>query len=522
MRYIAVQDEFRTRRYGMKRLLCVVCIAALALGTAWAQSGRLVIAQGVDATTLDPNNQRETPTSNVTSNIFDPLMKRAVDGGLIPWLATEATPIDDLTWELSLREGVFFHNGEPFNAEVAKFNFDRLTDPDAPLRTSDLWTSVESVDVIDAYTIRVNTSRPLATFLTQLSQIFMVPMEYVQEHGAAHFANDPVGTGPYTFVRWVRDQEVVLRASPDYWHGTPTVDEIVFRPIPEASSRVAELMTGGVDIITNLSPEAIPTVEASGQAEARTVPSIRNIFIVLNVDGEGPLDDPRVRLALNHAVDKDAIIRSILGGDGVANGCPLNPYMYGYVEELCAPFEFDPELARELLADAGYPDGFTFTMGSPSGRYLNDRQVAEAVVGQLAAVGVRAELRVQEWSSYVGQVLERQIPTEAWLIGWGNSQFDADNTLFSLLYGGTVEGGPSQVVFSYMEDEDLDALLAEARATVDQERRAELYEEALRIIRDAAPWIFLYQQVDIYGVANHVDWDPRPDELIWAFDAAIR
>jgi peptide/nickel transport system substrate-binding protein len=334
-------------------VVITVTVVLLLLGGAAAQSGRLVIAQGVDATTLDPNNHRETPTGNVTSNIFDPLMMRAVDGGLIPWLATEATPIDDLTWELSLREGVTFHDGEPFNAEVAKFNFDRLTDPGAPLRTSDLWTSVESVDVVDEYTIRVNTSRPLATFLTQLTQIFMVPMAYLQEHGDAHFASNPVGTGPYTFVRWVRDQEVVLRANPDYWYGTPAIEEIVFRPIPEASSRVAELITGGVDVITNLSPEAIPAVEGSGQAEARTVPSIRNIFIVLNVTGEGPLDDPRVRQALNHAVDKDAIIRSILGGDGVANGCPLNPYMYGYVEELCAPFAYDPERARSLLAEAG-------------------------------------------------------------------------------------------------------------------------------------------------------------------------
>jgi peptide/nickel transport system substrate-binding protein len=135
---------------------------------------------------------------------------------------------------------------------------------------------------------------------------------------------------------------------------------------------------------------------------------------------------------------------------------------------------------------------------------------------------VRAELRVQEWSSYVGQVLERQIPTDAWLIGWGNSQFDADNSIFSLLYGGTIEGGAPRSVFTYLYDERLDALLAEARATVDQDRRAELYAESLSITRDAAPWIFLYQQVDIYGVADHVDWQPRPDELIWAFDAAIR
>jgi peptide/nickel transport system substrate-binding protein len=501
----------------MRKLLVLFTLLTLcSLGL--AQSGRLVVAQGVDATTMDPNDQRETPTANVITNMFDALFRRDVDGGLIPWLATEVTAVDELTWELELREGVTFHNGEPFNAEVAKFNFDRLTDPERPLNTSDLWTSVESTEVTGDYTIRVTTSRPLATFLTQLTQIYMVPKTYIEENGADFFASNPVGTGPFTFVRWNRDQEVVMRANPDYWQGPPTIEELVIRPIPENSSRVAELLTGGVDIITNLAPEAVGVVNNSGIAQAATVPSIRNIFIVLNVTGEGPLNDPLVRTALNYAVDKETIINTILGGDGVAVGCPLNTYMFGYVEDLCEPFPFDPERARELLAEAGYPDGFGFTMGSPDGRYLNDRQVAEAVVGQLAEVGVQAELRVQEWSTYVGQILERQVPTDAWLIGWGNSQFDADNSIYSLLYGGTVEDAPGGVVFSYLFNNDLDVRLLEARATVDQDRRAELYAEALQIIRDEAPWIFLYQQEDIYGVSNRVNWSPRPDELIWAYD----
>ena len=191
----------------------------------------------------------------------------------------------------------------------------------------------------------------------------MVPQAYLEEHGSAHFVSNPVGTGPYRFVRWVRDQEVVLEAFDDDWYGAPSSQEIVFRPIRESSSRVAELVTGGVDIITTLSPEAVPHVTGSGEA-----------------------------------VDTEQIIRTILGGDGVANGCPLDPYMYGYV------------------------DGFAITMGSPDGRYRNDRQKAEVVVGQLAAFGARAELRVQEGSSYVGQVLAdgREVPFSC---GWWGATF---------------------------------------------------------------------------------------------------
>ena len=499
------------------RILLVFILAAL---PAWAAGHTLVIAQGVDATTLDPVNHQETPTGNVTAQIFDNFYRRAPDGKYEPWLG-EAKAINDLTWELTVRQGVKFHNGEELNAEVIKFNFDRLLNPDKPLKYSTYFKPIKSVEVTGPYTLKVTTEKPFPLFLTRLTYFWVVPKKYIEEKGDAYFANNPVGTGPYKFVRWVKDQEIVLEANEDYWAGKPKIKQVVFRPIPESSSRVAELMTGGVDIITNLAPEAVAVVNGSGVAEARTVPSIRNIFVVLDVKGEGALHDPKVRQALNYAVDKKAIIEHVLGGNGVPVGCPLNPYIFGYDEALCEPFPYDPEKAKQLLAEAGFPDGFSFTMGSPSGRYLNDRQVAEAIVGQLAKVGVKVELRVQEWSSYVGQILERKIPTDAWLIGWGNAQFDADNTLFTLLYGGTVEGGPPQTRFSYWADPAFDEAVLEAQSVVDQAKRQALYKQALERVRAGAPWIFLYEQEDIYGVNKRVKWQPRPDELIWAFDAEI-
>jgi len=502
------------------RKIGILLVFILAVLPAWAAGDTLVIAQGVDATTLDPVNHQETPTGNVTAQIFDNFYRRTAGGKFEPWLG-EAKATSDLTWELTVRQGVKFHNGEELNAEVIKFNFDRLLNPDKPLKYSTYFKPIKSVEVTGPYTLKVTTEKPFPLFLTRLTYFWVVPKQYIEEKGDAYFANHPVGTGPYKFVRWVKDQEIVLEANEGYWAGKPKIKKVVFRPIPEASSRVAELMTGGVDIITNLAPEAVAVVNGSGVAEARTVPSIRNIFVVLDVKGEGPLHDPKVRQALNYAVDKKSIIEHVLGGNGVPVGCPLNPYIFGYDEALCEPFPYDPAKAKQLLAEAGYPDGFSFTMGSPSGRYLNDRQVAEAIVGQLAKVDVKAELRVQEWSSYVGQILERKIPTDAWLIGWGNAQFDADNTLFTLLYGGTVEGGPPQTRFSYWADPAFDKAVLEAQSVVDQAKRQALYKQALERVRAGAPWIFLYEQEDIYGVNKRVKWQPRPDELIWAFDAEI-
>jgi len=495
-------------------------LAAALLSFGLAAGDTLVIAQGVDATTLDPVNHQETPTGNVTANIFDNFYRRLPDGSYEPWLG-EARALDNLTWELKIKPGIKFHNGEELTAEVLKFNFDRLLDPKKPLKYSTYFKPIEKVEVTGKYTLKVYTKKPFPLFLTRLTYLWVVPKAYIEEKGADYFANHPVGTGPYKFVKWVKDQEIVLEANDAYWAGKPKVKRVVFRPIPEASSRVAELLTGGVDIITNLSPEAVPTVNGSGVAEARSVPSIRNIFIVLDVKGEGPLHDPKVRLALNYAVDKEAIVKHVLGGFGVPVGCPLNPYIFGYDQALCEPFPYDPEKAKKLLAEAGYPNGFTFTMSAPSGRYLNDRQVAEAVVGQLKKVGVKVDLRIKEWSTYVKQILNRKLDTDAWLIGWGNAQFDADNTLFTLLYGGTVPGGPKQSIFSYWQDPEFDQYVLEAQQIVDQAKRKELYRKALERVRAGAPWIFLHQQKDIYGVAKRVKWQPRPDELLWAFDMEI-
>ena len=330
-----------------------------------------------------------------------------------------------------------------------------------------------------------------------------------------------MGTGPYRFVSWQRDQQLELEAFPDYWQGAPSIPKVVFRPIPEDSSRISELAVGNVNIATNVLPEAVPLIETSGVADVRTVQSIRNIFIVFTATEEGPLADPRVRRALNLAVDVDAIIESVFGGNATPTATPLNNYIFGYAEDLDNR-QYDLEQARQLLTEAGYEGGFSFTMGSPSGRYLNDRLVAEAVVGQLAEIGVQAELQVQEWSSYVGQILERQVPTDSYLIGWGNSNYDADRTLFTMLYGGTVDGGPDQAVFSYFKNNAYDKFIIQARETLDESERLELYHQAQEIVSDEAPWIFLYQQGDVYGVSTDLNWEPVANELIWAYSASFK
>ncbi len=504
----------------MQRLLLSFFISLFFILGSTGLSQTLTIAQGVDATTLDPNDQEETPTQNIVANILDPLLWRAADGSVEPWLATSVEPVDDLTWEITLRDDVTFHDGEPFTAEVVAWNFERALDEETPIRFLSNFTPITGVEVTGEHTLRVTTETPYPVFETHLTRFFIVSQANYEANGAAAAAENPVGTGPYRFVSWQRDQQLELEAFPDYWQGAASIPSVVFRPIPEDSTRVSELAVGGVNIATNVLPEAVPLVESSGVADIRTVQSIRNIFIVFTSTEEGPLADPRVRRALNLAVDVDAIIESVFGGNATPTATPLNNYMFGYAEDLDNR-QYDPEQAQQLLAEAGYEGGFSFTMGSPSGRYLNDRLVAEAVVGQLAEIGVQVELQVQEWSSYVGQVLERQVPTDSYLIGWGNSNYDADRTLFTMLYGGTVEGGPDQAVFSYFQNNEYDQLILQARETLDADERLELYHQAQEIVVEEAPWLFLYQQGDVYGVSTNLNWEPLANELIWAYSASF-
>jgi peptide/nickel transport system substrate-binding protein len=484
----------------------------------------ITIAQGVDVVTLDALNQNQTPTSNVLINIFDTGYRRNPDGTLQPWLLT-AKPVNPTTWDLSVRANIKFHNGDALTAEDVKWSIDRIIDPAKPLVIANVWSFIAKVDVTGPLTLRVTTKAPSPVFLARLAGLFIMPRDYVTKNGNA-FLQTAVGTGPYKFVRWTRDQSFELEANPTYWAGAPKVKRIVFRPIPEASSRIAELVSGGVDVITNLVPEAVATVKASPNAEARTVPSIRNIFLILNTregaSKDGPLTKQKVRLALNYAVDKKGIVSTVLGGFGYPTGCPLNSYIFGYDKRACEPYEYNIERAKQLLREAGYPDGFSMTLGSPNGRYLNDRQVAEAIVGQLGRIGVKVELRVQEWSSYVGAINARKVQTDAVLLGWGNNEFDADNSLYSLFYAGTVKGGPRGSLFSYVTLPTADSFMLQAQRTLDQDVRKDLYAKTLRVLRADAPWVFLHQQEDIYGVSKRVDWKPRPDERLIAYDMDLK
>jgi len=492
--------------------LSLLLIASLAL-TGCRPAGpagpndSIVIAQGVDATTLDPHLHNETTSANITRQIFDGLLRRGPDMQLEPELALSVEPISDLTWEIKLRPGISFHNGEVFDAASVKFSIERILDPATQSPQISNLSFVDRVEIVDPLTVRLTTKQPYPLVRERLV-LPMVPPEYLREHGTEYFAAHPVGTGPYKFVSWTKDESVVLTANADYWRGRPAIRQVTFRPIPENTARVAELQTGAIDLITNIPPHLAGSLAADAGIQISETPSNRLIFIQLVTDRGGPLADPRVRQALNYAVDVQAIIDNVLGGYGRRSTQPLTPQDFGYNPVLTG-YSYDPDKARQLLAEAGYPDGFAFSLDTPSGRYALDKEVAEAVAGYLEAVGIRVQLNVNEWGIHTKKILERQMEG-GYLIGWGGSLFDADATLYpNFRSGGRI---------CFYQNPTVDRLLDQARTTLSPADRVALYHQAAELITSDAPLLLLYQPTDIYGADPRLVWQPRPDEFLSVFD----
>jgi peptide/nickel transport system substrate-binding protein len=377
-----------------------------------------------------------------------------------------------------------------------------VLNPDQKARWRWAFADIERVDVVDPLTVRIATKVPFPTLVTNLAFCMpIVPPRYVREKGDVHVATNPVGTGPFKFVRWRKDDELVLEANEGYWRGAPKVKTLIFKPIPDESTRVAALMTGQVDVARGVPPSLVKQIDDNPRTRVAKVPSALNIHVILDTLKDGPLRDRRVRQAINHGVDKDGIIRSILEGNGGAVGGPLTPVMFGFAPDV-KPYPYDPERARRLLSEAGFAQGISLTLNSPNGRYLKDKEVNEAIAGQLGKIGVRTQVVTHEWGAYVSKWPDGLVPM--YMIGWAGT-WDADGILYPLLRSGQR--------FSRWSNPDFDAVIDKARRTLDPAERVKLYRQASQLAHDDAPWLFLFHGMDIYGVNRAlVDWEPTSDE----------
>ncbi len=492
----------------LRRLLTL--LTAMLMGAGMAQP--LIVMQSADAKTLDPTMNRETPTFNVLLNVFDGLLHKNADGSFEPALATEWEAVDATTWKLALRQDVTFQNGEAFDASAVKFTVEHLLDPDVKSPIARGFAFIDTVEVLDPFTILIHTKAPQPLAESYFSELLIVPPAYFAEVGAEAFATKPVGTGPYRLVSWQRDVALTLAAYPDYWRGAAAIQDVVFKPVPEAITRFSSLSAGQADLITQVPPSLAPSLESTAGVRLETVDGARIIYIGINTTGGNPaLADARVRRALNLAIDRAGIVQGIFGGLATPTTTLLTAIDFGFNANL-SPYPYEPEEAKALLAEAGYAQGLELVLGTPNGRYVNDVQVAQAVASQLEAVGVKVDLQVSEYGAYVGELFSGKAP-DLFLIGWGNAPFDAEFVFYNLLRSGQL--------LSYLQDPILDALIDEGHQNIDRAVRAAAYEQATERIYEEAPAIDLYKQQDAYGVSDRLRWTPRADEFIMLYGASI-
>lgn len=513
------------KRTANQGVFAVLGTAALLLVAACGGSGEesgpenseVVIAQGVDPTTMDPLQQRETTTVNVLQHFYDPLLRRNAEDTqqFDPVLAESWEMVDDTTLRLSLRDDAVFADGEPFDAADVKYTVDYLLGelPEMdPALAQFQFEPLTGAEVVDEHTVEIMTAEPDPLLLDRLSSLFMVPEGAVDEDPEA-LAGEPNGTGPYRMVQWDRNSQVVMEARDDYFLGAPEITSVIFKTIADGASRLAGLQSGDIDIITNVPADNVAEVDAADGVSVKTVPSTRIASIWLNPLESELMEDARVRRALNHAVDVDTIIEQVMSGYGerVATIVPENFTNY---DPDIQPLEFNPDLARQLLAEAGYADGFTMELLLPQGRYPFAEEVAQAIQSYLADVGVTAELRIVEFGVFAETTQQRTIE-ESFFGAWGNAVFNPIDEL-----NVAVKSGDSG--FSWYNNPEVDALIDEANVTIDAGRQQEIVSEIQAKMLEDPPFIFLFAYEDIYGVSDQLNWEPRSDEAISAYEASLK
>lgn len=465
----------------------------------------ITVCLPADVTTLDIRVQTTRNLRSIVGNIHDSLI--ATWGPkleLVPQLATSWEYIDPLTLRLKLRNGVTFTNGEAFNAQAVKYSIESQQGGKGTVRT--YLSEIKEVRVVDDYTVDLITHKPSAILVRNLTAALIYPPKYGQEMGDK-FSENPIGTGPFKFVEWVRGDHVTLEANREYWNtslwdGPPPVDQVMFKVCSEVSTRLAMLQQQEADLIDNILPEMVPQID--NQTNTRTVsfPGYKRIF--LHIDARAgsapPLDDVRVRQALNYAIDRDLIIKSLLSGYAKPYTGFVHPGFLSQHKDV-QPYRYDPDLAKKLLAEAGVTNGFEVNLYTPVGTYLKDKEVCEAIQAQLDMIGVKVNLVPMEFADYISKLINRELKGLSLDRRLVNTGDPVDGYLYMLYSKGGVP---------YISDPVFDKMLEEANTTADATKRIELISNTIEpyVWNKMVSEVALYDITDIYGLSSEIVWHP--------------
>ena len=477
-----------------------------------APTGEVKIALAAEPNTFDPHLTVGRNTQIFIVNVYDGLTARDAQGNLVPALAESWKRVNPTTWQFALRKGVKFHNGDDFNAESVKFTLDRAINPETKATIGSELSTIARTEIVDPFTVNVITKSPDFLLPVRLGELFglMLSPKHTNAMGKEVIATKPNGTGPFKLISWAKNERLMLEANENYWRGAPKVKTIVVRPILEDAARIAALQAGEVDLIAPIPHVRIEELKRNTKLVIKTIPAPRIFHVTIDVR-KAPFDNVKVRQALNHAVDVNAILRSLYFGHGTRLATVVDKNALGY-DPSVQPYAFDPARAKALLAEAGFPNGFETEFDSFTGSIADHSKPAEAIVGYLQKIGVKAKQNVFEFSAFGPRRVQNQT-APLFIYSIGNSYLEPSWVIRWMTQGG---------LGMHYKNARLDEMLTRIEATDDRTKRAQQYSDVQKLLKDEAPFIFLFQADGVFGMSTRIDYTPRPDETQWLYPLGIK
>jgi peptide/nickel transport system substrate-binding protein len=470
------------------------------------QGASITIALGSEPTSLDPYLVDDGAERAVNDNIYETLLTRSPTGELQPGLATALpTQVDDLTWQFKLRDGVKFQDGSPFNADSVVASISRMVKLIADKKTDNdgFYSSITGAEKVDDTTVNIKTAKPDGVLPARMYWLKMIA---ASAQNTEDMSDKPNGTGPYKFASRTVGSDIQLEANPDYWGDKPSITKVSYEFVAEGGTRLAGLKSGKYDVITNLPPQDVDQAPQSAKVQGQEHP-----IIILDAT-DGITKDPNVRIALNLAVDKQAIVDQVFGGyAAIDKGQLLSPSVLGFNDSL-QPYGYDADKAKQMLKDAGVA-GQSIQLVGEAGRWLNDRDLLEAIAGYWKAAGLDVKLDILEFGAYLDVLFDRNNRADAIYVSSSNDILDPDRQLSTYYQAGGI--GSSN------NDADLSALVDKGRSELDADARAATYQQAVKLAYDGAYFVWLVNNQDLYGLSTRMKWTPRVDSKLLVKEMSV-
>jgi len=488
----------------------------------------IVIAVSSDILSMDPYRYNETPTNQFMLHIYETLISFDNEAQVQPGLAEKWNIADDgVTYTFNLRQGVKFHDGDEFTAEDVIASFNVAKNPDSPSAFSNFFSNVESYEATDDYTVVVKTKGVYPILLSDLSNIYILKKENVEGKTEEEIADTIIGTGRYKFVEQVKEDHIDLVANSEHWSGEKPITNVRFRPITNEATRTATMLTREVDITVDISVRDVERLNNTEGMSVITQQGLREIY--LNFDSRkdspffkdklNPMADKKVREAMYRAIDVETIVKNIMNNYATVMNSYIPENYNGYkVVERSA---YDPELSKQLLAEAGYPDGFEITLDASNDRYVNDGDIAQAVAGYLEKVGIKVNLNLMPKANFFSYIKPKENQSMFLMTGWSDSSGEGLTLVNDLLYTYDLERGVGTVNRGHYSNTEVDALIDKASREMDAVKRAEYVSEADRVAREEFGYIPLHYEHDTYAVKDGINFTPRMNKYIEAWTITI-